>query len=106
MATASLLEEKKERKAGILEESALVVGLLPNEGDPGLRGHAGKALEVKRPFFGTGEILPPPSSRQEDEEGTEGGIAAFFLPVLVNRGVHDLVIGGEKDNLPFLALGR
>ena len=106
MATASLLKEKEERKAGILEEGALVVGLLPDEGHPGLRGHAGKALEVEGAFLGAREVSPPLSSRQKDEEGTEGGIAAFFLPVLVNRGVHNLVIGGGKDNLPFLALGR
>ena len=106
MPPAPLLKEKEEGKPRVLEKGALVVGLLPDEGDPCFRGHAGKGLEVEGAFLRAWEVSPPLSSRQKDEEGTEGGVAAFLLPVLVNRGVHDLVIGGEKDNLPFLALGR
>ena len=102
MPAAPLLKEKEEGKARVLEEGVPIVGLLPEERDPRFRGEAGKLLEGQGALVRTGKSPPSLLVGEADEIGAEGGVAALSLPMLVNGGIHDLVIGRERGLLPFL----
>ena len=100
MPAAPFLKEKEEGKARVLEEGVPVVGLLPEEGHPCFRCEAGELLEGQGALMRTRKAPPALLTGEADEIGAERGVAALSLPMLVNGGIHDLVIGRDTRNLP------